>query len=188
MRNPKLTVFLGFTALLAFFSAARAETYTGKLEGTDAFIAVITSADRVVIYTCDGQNFAQWFRARLVSSPLEVVSTDGEVKLTARISTRLVSGTLFLEDGKVHPFKALRSASPAGLFRSETLLEGANYIGGWVVLPNGEQRGSIMGGGLIRPAGAMRQTPNAPAQSSFEGLGELSPFGVDEVWVSSRVL
>ena len=163
MRNSKLTVFLGFTVLLALLSAARAETYTGKLEGTDAYIAVITARDKVVIYTCDGQNFAQWFRARLVS------------------------GTLFLEDGKVHTFKALRSQSPAGLFRSETLLEGANYIGGWVVLPSGEQRGSIMGGGAIRPASAMRQTHNAPAQSSLEGLGELKPFGVNEAWVSSRV-
>ena len=187
MRNSKLTVFLGFTVLLALLSAARAETYTGKLEGTDAYIAVITARDKVVIYTCDGQNFAQWFRARLVASPLEVVSTDGEVRLTARISPRMVSGTLFLEDGKVHTFKALRSQSPAGLFRSETLLEGANYIGGWVVLPSGEQRGSIMGGGAIRPASAMRQTHNAPAQSSLEGLGELKPFGVNEAWVSSRV-
>ena len=184
MRYARLTLY---TALFAFLSCtvARAETYTGRLEGTGAFIAVITGSDKLVAYTCDGFTLAQWFRATPLKTPLELASTDGQSRLKLRLSARLVTGSLEFGDGGVFRFKAARSSGDSGLYRSETLKDGVGYVGGWVVLENGEQRGSIMGGGPVRPAGLLRLTGGAKAV--LEGLGELSPFMVNEVWVSNRV-
>lgn len=55
-------------------------------------------------------------------------------------------------------FSAGAASEPAGLYRGEQTLDGVDYVGGWIVLPNGEERGLIRGGGkfLAQSAGITR--------------------------------
>ncbi len=220
MKNLKLTLptcLIAFATLsLATLSQSTlAETYTGKLSNSNAFIAIVTSDDQMVAYTCDGSSLALWFRSSLIDSSYKAISEDQNARFTARVIPNAsnsssgystgystgnstgntprnqITGSIRLEDGSFHSFKATLTTkntnsktATAGLFRSENWLEGTPYTGGWVVLNNGEQRGSMMGGGTIRPTGAIPLV--GELKTSSEGVGEVKPFVVDEAWVSSN--
>jgi hypothetical protein len=210
MKNLTLTLPTCLIALATLSQSAFAQTYTGKLSNSNAFIAVVISEDKMVAYTCDSSSLALWFRSSLIDSSYKAISEDQNARFTARVipntsnsssgystgysagnttgktPSNQITGSIRLEDGSFHSFKAIltNKTTTAGLFRSENWLEGTNYTGGWVVLDNGEQRGSMMGGGTVRPTGAIPLT--GELKTSSAGLGEVKPFVVDEAWVSSN--
>jgi hypothetical protein len=211
MKNLTFTLSTCLIALSTLSQSAFAETYTGKLSNSNAFIAIVTSGDQMVAYTCDSSSLALWFRSSLSDTSYKTISEDQNARFTARVTQNTsnsssgysagysagnkpstqITGSIRLEDGSFHSFKATLTTkntnsktATAGLFRSENWLEGTNYTGGWVVLDNGEQRGSMMGGGTIRPTGAIPLT--GELKTSSAGVGEVKPFVVDEAWVSSN--
>ena len=72
------------------------------------------------------------------------------VKVAARRSARLASevsgdgtvGTLLL-GGEEHAFSASPAEEPAGLYRKEETVDGEGYVGGWILLESGEERGAV---------------------------------------------
>ena len=125
-------------------------SFVGRINGTDAFIAVVARADRrTAVYVCDSQTLAQWFDSE-TRDRLDLTSDDGAVRLQLRLAAEGVTGTVTAEGRPAHAFTAVPAAGKAGLYRGELTANGLDYVGGWILLSDGQQRGII----LVRGSGS----------------------------------
>jgi hypothetical protein len=146
--------------------------------GSNPFVAVVTTQDRAIAYICDGDVLAEWFRADLQAGGLfESRSTTKKSGITAQVNAGSVVGAITLESGKVIQFRALPADGMAGLYRSDDNINNQRFLGGWVVLPDGEQRGAVIGGGSTRP-GRKLEIRTGFVGASLPELGLLQPFQV----------
>jgi hypothetical protein len=123
-------------------SAGIAGSFVGTLEGTDAFIALVVLDSREALaYVCDGKGVSQWFRGMADASTLNVSSDTGQ--LEAALSHKKASGEVTLADGKTATFSAEPARGASGLYRATGSGSGESLVGGWIVLNDGEQRGSV---------------------------------------------
>jgi hypothetical protein len=127
-------------------------TYVGDVDG-DIFIAVdmieLEGAEQeraIRAYVCDGADVSIWMTGQFSGDEVTLASGDHRIVLT-RLNS--VSGTLSLAGGDEVPFTAERATGEAGLYRTETTFEGMDYIGGWIILNNGQQRGALTLGGQV---------------------------------------
>jgi hypothetical protein len=119
-------------------------TFAGKTSAPDMFVAVVTHPGGVTAYFCDGKRDF-WFRGLAVDSAMEMTEPSG-ASVVLEVTDEAVVGRLTVGD-TVTPFEIPR-ASADSLYRAETYMGGQRILGGWIVLPGGEQRG------VIRNAGA----------------------------------
>ncbi|AHY45993.1 Hypothetical Protein RradSPS_0710 [Rubrobacter radiotolerans] len=124
-------------------------SFAGRVEGTDAFVAVVVNREnRALAYVCDGQegrtaNVAEWFTGTVAEDgSLELRSENG-AKLSAQVSGDGTEGTVQLPGGEEYAFSADPAEEPAGLYRAEETVDGEEYVGGWIQLPSGEERGAV---------------------------------------------
>lgn len=119
-------------------AAPRLETFVGRLDGTDAFVAVETVDGREVrAYVCDGAAMIHWLDGSLTGDRVDAAARDGAGTLSA---TRRGDG--FTGSVLGHSFTLTRAAFPAGLYRAADprgVIEGS-----WIVLADGSQRGSAV--------------------------------------------
>lgn len=133
----------------ARLDAARAEaerpvkTFVGKVDGTDAYAAVVDDGVNLSVYFCDGGGLGLWFTAPSAGDA-EATHASG-ASFRAVVGDADVTGEVTI-DGESHSFVALPATYPAGLWqgfvnpKDEPLeLTGRH---GWIVLPDGSQRGS----------------------------------------------
>src|SRR5260370_31211360 len=88
--------------------------------------------------------FAQWFKGPLQDNKVTAVaSKPDEGKVDATLTQSTAIGIVTLQNGMLFPFIAdvLPSArralnEEAGLYRSEQIINGQDYVGGWVLAPN----------------------------------------------------
>jgi len=116
-----------------------AATFAGRTSNANLFAAVVTHATGIEVYFCDGQR-DYWFRGAPGDSILEMVDSNG-VKLLLSLGQDVVLGRL-VEGSTVTPFELPRVQGEA-LYRGETYLGDQRILGGWIKLPDGEQRGVI---------------------------------------------
>jgi hypothetical protein len=120
-------------------------SYVGKVEGTDAYIALVTKGGQVAGYICDSATISSWIKTGPVSgNTAALVSRKGVALGSVTWSGSTVSGTLTI-DGAGHAFSAELATGDAGLYRAAqgTPGEVGSVEVGWIVLPNGSQRGTI---------------------------------------------
>ena len=129
--------------------ASHAGNYAGRVEGTDAFVAVVVDGDdRALAYVCDGQEdgqgatVAEWLTGAVAGDGSLKMRSEGGARLVAEVVADGASGTLTLS-GEEHAFSASPAEEPAGLYRAEETVDGEGYLGGWIELPNGEVRGAV---------------------------------------------
>jgi serine/threonine-protein kinase len=130
------------------------------MDNSEAFIGLVTMEDnrRTLAFVCDGGSLATWFQG--TAGPDEVAISSGGAKLTAQLTRQAAAGTVVLNDGRVLTFTATPSSGEAGLYQAKRTLGALEYLGGWIVLPNGEQRGTVLAGGSTYPPGPL--TPSKP--------------------------
>ena len=116
----------------------------GRVRGSDAFIAVVTDGSRAVAYLCDGKFVGQRFEGTVERGRIELASRDGE-RLVATLTPGAVRGSVRLARGKPLAFRAVRAKGPAGYYRAARKVGGSTVTAGWVVLANGDQRGTCTG-------------------------------------------
>jgi hypothetical protein len=146
--------------------------------GSNPFVAVVTTQNKAIAYICDGEVLAEWFRADLQPGGLfEARSTSKKSGITAQVNAGSVVGAITLESGTVIQFRATPADGLAGLYRSDDNIDNQRFLGGWVVLPNGEQRGAVIGGGSTRP-GRKLEFRTGFVSVSLSDLGLLQPFQV----------
>jgi len=122
--------------------------YAGTVAGTNAFIGVAVGKSGLTAYVCDSKGLAEWFRG--APGAMTITSAHG-YRLNLRVADGKVTGTLSFPGagGAVHSFAAPQVEAPAGLYRGTTTVTGSKYVGGWILLPDGRQRGTVISGGTV---------------------------------------
>lgn len=137
-----------------------AGTFVGHVDGTEAFVAVARAGKTVVAYVCDGVGTATWFRGAARGRTLDLSS--GKARLQATITEAGVTGTFAPEEGPARAFAAQPAAGGAGFYRASRTVAGLSYVGGWIVLSSGAQRGAVKQNGTVLADGPIRLDPNDP--------------------------
>jgi len=132
--------------------------------GDDLFLAIVAAeleSDEIgrafVAYLCDGADVSAWLIDADDGDPVTLATADAEVVLS--LGDDDVSGEVSLAGGTPRPFTAERAVGSAGLYRAEhttgapatgALATGVrDYVGGWIVLNNAEQRGALAMAGVV---------------------------------------
>lgn len=118
-------------------------SFVGEVAGSNAFVAVVAHTNgEVQAYVCDGESIAAWFQGNAANSAAELTNANGDT-LVVKLDAQTAQGTFTPAGGTALAFKAEAANAPAGLYRAEATEEGKNYVGGWIVLPSGEERGGF---------------------------------------------
>jgi hypothetical protein len=127
-------------------------SFVGKVDGSDAFIAITLHTNgEVTAYVCDSATISAWFKGKADGSTLDLTNASG-AHLTADLAPDSFTGTFTpsgANGGSALTFSVQQAGEPAGLYRADATLDGVAYVGGWIVLPSGEERGAISGGGKL---------------------------------------
>jgi hypothetical protein len=127
--------------------ATFAHTYVGAVD-EELFIGVLVEDPpseggrrAFVVYLCDGADVSTWIFDEAFGDSA-VLEQDG-----ARVEISLGQGSVFgvveQPGGARQAFVADRAPSDAGLYRAVETFDGDEYVGGWIVLEDGRQRGAI---------------------------------------------
>lgn len=123
-------------------------TFVGEVDGTDAYVALISDGTRVLGYLCDSKKLSRWIDvAPIRDGAASLSSRAGDDLGEAMISDGRVSGTVTI-DGEQHAFRAERASGEAGLYRAARIdqedgkLSEGEVEAGWIVLADGTQRGA----------------------------------------------
>lgn len=149
-----LFVFLLSTILSACAGSTEkiSGSFAGKVDGSDAFISIVVHTNgEVTAYVCDSVTISEWFSGSADGSSLDLTNGNG-AHLSADLSADSVQGTFTPAGGSALTFTTSAVTHPAGLYRGEDTVDGVDLVAGWIVLPDGDQRGAVRGGGLQQPA------------------------------------
>jgi lysophospholipase L1-like esterase len=129
-------------------SASLRGTWIGSLEGSRAFVAVVSDGDQIVAYVCDDGTIGSWFFGTDDSADhVQLRSPDGSL-LDVTLGDQ-AAGT-FTKDGRSYPFVA-RSTDKAVLFRADAYAGSTRVLAGWI--QNGsESRGTLITGSTLQTA------------------------------------
>jgi len=119
----------------------------GRVEGTDAYIAVVDGGEELTVYICDSALIALWFTASRVGTDFAGEHPSGAT-LTVRATATGFDGSVVI-DGTTHTFAAATAVFPAGLWEGFDGISAGEALNvdkvgrfGWVVLADGTQRGA----------------------------------------------
>ena len=158
-------------------------SFVGAVEGTHAYIAVVTDPDGdAVAYVCDGDEGA----AATVAAFLEGTVTDGQldlapaqdVEVTGTVDGDQAEGTVTIA-GEEHAFTAAAAEVPAGLYRAAESVDGDEVTAGWVIAADGTQRGALRRAGQLQPVGYI--DPGTNLAVPVPGIGTLTPGYIDPI-------
>lgn len=124
--------------------------FVGEVDGTDAYIAVVSGTTEAVAYVCDGDaDIAEWFRGPVDADGHMELTNDRGATLEATIGDG-VTGAITFADGSTHDLAATAATGDAGLYRIAG--EDPDVVGGWVVGLDGTARGSLRVRGIRKTA------------------------------------
>jgi hypothetical protein len=157
-------------------------TYVGQVT-EDAYVAVVTGGGFVRAYVCDGVDHGVWFSGRL--------DEQGRFALTARDGVATLAGTVVngavhgaaTYDGVRRPFAAVEARGAAGLYRWEGAIHDGDVLGGWIVLNNGKQRGTLSTSSGTKTAQPITLTTLSTSISGISVTGKVvSATAVDSAY------
>jgi hypothetical protein len=132
-------------------SALGKGSFVGRIDQSEAFVAIVVTGDDVMAYVCDGNNLARWFKGTRQGATVDLRGEGGE-RLTANLgpapangSLRQSAGTFTAANGQALRFNstATTGLDKGGLYRGTGNVDGADAVLGVIVLPNGEFRGAF---------------------------------------------
>jgi len=126
-------------------SYAGAATFVGDVKGSDAFIAISKDGRKIGGYVCDKGTVSRWVEYKFLHggrAPL-VAGTTRKRLGTVKVIGSSATGTVDLGDGK-RSFRATRvTGRRAGLFFAVGKQKDRLLVAGWILRPNGTQRGAV---------------------------------------------
>jgi len=122
-----------------------ARVFVGKVDGTNAYVAVATSPTGVVAYVCDGARLVAYLAGKQTDATLAADEPAQLVSVTGKIDGNRVQGTVRTPDGADHPFTATKADGNAGYYRAEVRKGDTVTVGGWIRLADGTVRGAVQG-------------------------------------------
>jgi len=125
---------------------ARADTFVGRVEGSDAYIAISKDGRKIGGYLCDGVVVSRWLEYTWLEkghAPL-IAGTTGEELGSVHISGGTATGVIRVGDRDL-PFLAERvhAGGDAGLYFAIAKQPDRLLVGGWILHPDGTQRGAV---------------------------------------------
>ncbi len=113
----------------------------GRVDGSNALIALVADGDQVVAYVCDGDiALGERFRGTLVDGRGELRSAGGATLVVA-LSGEAATGTFTPVGGTPAAFTTTAATADAGLYFADGRSATGPYAVGWVVLADGTQNG-----------------------------------------------
>jgi hypothetical protein len=177
-------VFLLLSGCERAASVPRVSTFVGYVENSDAFIALTHLNGEVMAYVCNGRDLAMWLRGDARDRVVELTSSEGHLR--AVLDKRGVTGTFTSAQGGVHAFRAQPAAGSSGFYRAAQTVAGLGYVGGWILLSDGQQRGAVKADGVVIE-GAVEPLDPARPVVSVPGGGTLTAQPVEEVLAADIV-
>jgi hypothetical protein len=127
----------------------RPTTYVGRVDGGAATLALVDEGGEATAYFCDGAALESWLGGSATSSRLNLSGDNGD--LSARVDGQQATGSVRVE-GQRFGFTLRQVSPPRGLYRFADTVDGAEVVGGWIVLPSGRQVGLVTVDGRSQPA------------------------------------
>ena len=126
-------------------------TFTTWVAKTNAALAITVRGQHVLAYYCDGDQIAEWFQGELGTDGKLELRSVRQFKLEVQLIGSQASGKITSAQDQEVSFKAslVPVQGQAGLYRARKSIAGIEYLGGWIVLPNGKQRGAVSCGRSI---------------------------------------
>lgn len=155
-------------------------TFVGHVEGSEAFVALSIVGGEVMAYVCDGRDTATWLRGTATDGDL-ALTADG-MRLRAQRTAQGLTGTLTLET-RSHAFTVAPAMSGGGFYRAAETIAGLGYVGGWILLNDGSQRGALKRDGAIVATDAL--DPDAPTVPVPSGSLQAQPV---EAFLSEQAM
>jgi hypothetical protein len=121
-------------------------TFAGMVEGTDTYVAVVVGPDGdALAYVTDGGSSVDWLDGGLADAADRTarLGNDGGAVLEVTFTGAGASGRFARPGEALQPFSTERVDRPAGLYRAEAFFADGDYVGGWIVLPDGSERGTV---------------------------------------------
>ena len=150
------------------------DPYVGKVNGIDAYIAVVTDHDRASGLVTDANHLATWLAASDLSDDggAKLVSRDGAEVGEVKIEGKSATGEVKLGT-QTFSFDATLASGKAGFFEAAARKGDDSFQAGWVVLPDGSEHGSldtfVQGTVTTQPAPRLEPTITVP------GIGSAPP-------------
>ena len=115
--------------------------------------------DGGVAYFCDGKSIANWFHVTPSSDGLAFKAASGATFKAEVGADGVITASVPL-GGKTYSVTATEvdASGEAGLYLADHAIDADlanNERGGWIVLPDGTQRGAIRGGTIVLPGGKL---------------------------------
>ena len=120
--------------------------FVGKVNGTDAFIALLIRENEGIVYACNGdEKIYEWFRGSINESNKISLDNDDGAQVSAEFINNSFVGELTLRSGNLHSFTATpNKLDSAGIYHLSGDIAKQNEIeGGWIVNSDGEERGAF---------------------------------------------
>ncbi len=143
-----MTMCLAVVPLSCSQGTTIAGSFVGPTEGSESFVAIVTNGEQVMAYVCDGETTAEWFTGAAARDSIDLTSAGGVGLVAQRGTGDTLDGTVTAGDGTESSFSTTRvdlEGSIGGLCRGTLQVDGVTYTGGWIVLPDGQQRGAVIG-------------------------------------------
>lgn len=137
------------------FAQVAADSFVGRIAGSDAFIGVVSDGRGVIAYVCDSALRADWFRGEIFTSV-----NAGTIDLTSPSGARLRLELSSVQQGVLDASSAPRgqleiggtnlnfqtevASAGAGVFRAERNTPSQSVLAGWIVLNDGDVRGAAI--------------------------------------------
>ncbi len=120
-------------------------TFVGSVDGTDAYIAVVTSGSAAMAFVCDGEYMWAWMDGTVDNGKLALTGADGAT-LQATVDGSAIAGSLSMPgtDGKA--ITAVAAAPGEGVYRTVMTKDGQEMTLGWIIRTEGAR-------GLLRTSG-----------------------------------
>jgi hypothetical protein len=137
-------------------SKAVTGSFVGTVEGSDAYVGVVVGhGGEALAYVCDraGES-VDWLDGRLEGDAARL-GNDGGAILEVTFADDRASGKFTRPESAPLTFTARSADKPAGLYRAREFFADGEYVGGWVVLPDGTQRGAVRRYETPLPRGAV---------------------------------
>lgn len=140
-----------FGLWVLFQVALASSVQIGKVNHSDALIAIVQNEENLLIYVCGGEqdwaSHTSWFRGTKAEDGSFYLTGQDGLSISGQLAENAAKGQLILADGQTASWQslAISEESPAALYRYASETE----VAGFIVAQSQESVGSIR---LIRPA------------------------------------
>lgn len=147
--------------------AAEGGTYVGTVAGSDAYVAIVVGKGGAALaHVTDGAYSVDWLDGARADDSARL-SNEGGAAINARFDGNTVTGSFQRPGESALEFTARRGAAPAGLYRAVEDFADGRYVGGWVVLPDATERGTVRRYETPLAPGEVDATTFKPGDATF---------------------